>query len=105
MMLVNIIQHRGTVGIFNYRMFVKESNIKKLSFNLHNNFYDESSLVLCNNGSFWSSFYSVLLILKYFVSKNNEYEGVSIFVFILIQLWVGIWLYTLVNFSQWRCGS
>ena len=33
-MPVNIIQYQGTLGIFNYRIFVKEANFKKLSLNL-----------------------------------------------------------------------
>ena len=33
-MSVNIIQYRGTVGIYSYRIFVRESNINKLSLTL-----------------------------------------------------------------------
>ena len=36
---------------FNYRISVKESNVK-LSLNLHNNFYNDNNLVLCNSGLF-----------------------------------------------------
>ena len=95
-MPVNIIQHRGTVGIFNYRMFVKEYNIVKISLSLHNNVYNESSLVLCNNGLFCLLLLSVLLLLRHFLSKNTKYRGVSIFLFTLICSWVGTWLYTLM---------
>ena len=57
-MPVNIVQYRGTVGILDYRIFVKESNIKKLSLSLHNNFCNDSALVLCNDGFFYYYFFS-----------------------------------------------
>ena len=88
-MPADIIQYRGTLGIFNHRMFVKESNIIKLSLNLHNNFCYDSALVLCNNGLFCLLFLSVLLLLKHFVSKITKYRGVLIFLFTLIHSWVG----------------
>ena len=92
-MPVNIIQYRGAVGIFNCSMFVKESNIKKIALNLNDNFYNDSALVVCNNGLFGLLFLSVLLFLKHFASKSAKYR-VSIFLFTLIHSWVGIWLYT-----------
>ena len=94
MMLVNIIQYRGTVRIFNYRIFVKESSIIKVSLNFYNNFHIDSALVLCNNGSFWLLLFSVLLLLKRCVSGSAKYRGASIFVIILVQIWVGVWLCT-----------
>ena len=87
-MPVNIVQYRGAVVIFNRSIFVKESNIKKIALNLNNNFYNDSALVVCNNGLFGLLFLSVLLFLKHFVSKSAKYRGVS------ILSWVGIWLYT-----------
>ena len=69
------------VGIYNYRIFVKELNIKKLSLNLHNNFLNDSTLILCNNGLFCFLFIFVLLLLKHFVSKSTKYRGVAIFLF------------------------
>ena len=76
--------------------FIKESNIKKLLLNVHNNFCNDSVLVLCNIGLFWLLFLSVLLLLKHFVSKGTKYRDVSIFLFTLIHSWVGVWLYALV---------
>ena len=67
-----IIQYRGTAEIFTYRIFIKESNIKKLSLNLHNNFCNDSAQVLCNNGLFCLLFLSVLILLKQFVSKSTK---------------------------------
>ena len=64
-MLFNIIQYRGTVGIFNYGVFVKESNIEKLSLNLHNISYNDSALGLCNNGLFYLLFLFVWVIFKH----------------------------------------
>ena len=92
-MPVNIIQYRGAVGIFNCSMFVKESNIKKIALNLNDKFYNDSALVVCNNGLFGLLFLSVLLFLKHFASKSAKHH-VSIFLFTLIHSWVGIWLYT-----------
>ena len=46
------------MGILDYRIFVKESNIKKLSLSLHNNFCNDSALVLCNDGFFDYYFFS-----------------------------------------------
>ena len=95
-MSVNIIQYRRTVGIFSYRTFVKESNIKKLSLNLHNNFCNNRAFVLFNNSLFCSLFLSVSLVLKDFVSESTKYRDAWILLFTLTHSWVGIWLYTLV---------
>ena len=70
-------------------MFAKESNIKKISLNLHNSFCNGSALVLCYNGLFCLLFLSVLLLLKHFVLKSTKYRGVAIFLS-LIHLWVEI---------------
>ena len=93
------------LGIFNYRIFVKESNIMKRSLNLHNNFGNDCALVLCNNGLFCLLFLSVLLLLKHFVSKITKYRGVLIFLFTLIHSWVGNMAAYPCDISRWRCGS
>ena len=93
------------VGIFNYRVFVKESNIMKLSLNLHSNFCNDSALVLCNNGLFCLLVLSVLLLLKHFVSKITKYQGALIFLFTLIHSWVGNLAAYPCGFSKWRYGS
>ena len=61
--------------------FVKESNIKRLFLNLHNNFYRDSALVLSNNDLLCLLFF-ILLLLKHSVSKIIKYRGVWIFLFI-----------------------
>ena len=95
-MPINIVQYRRAMWIFNYRIFVKESIINKLSLNLHNNFCNDNTLVFCNNALFCLLFLSVLLLLTNFVSISTKYQGVSIFLFTLMRSWIGIWLYTLM---------
>ena len=93
------------IGVCNYRIFVKESNIMKISLNLHNNFCNDSALVLCNNGLFCLLFLSVLLLLKHFVPKITQYRGAPIFLFTLIHSWGGNLVAYPCDFSRWRCGS
>ena len=95
-MPVNIIHYPGKVRIFNYRIFVKETNSKKLSLNL-------VCIITLVMTVLWSYviivcllFLFVLVLLKHFVSKSAKYRGVSNFLFTLILSWVGIWLHTLM---------
>ena len=74
---------------------MKETNIKKLSLNLHNKLCNDSALVLNNNGLFCLLFLFVKLLLKP-VSKSTKCRDVSNVLFLLIHSWVGSWLNTLM---------
>ena len=94
-LLYSAVSTQGTAGMFNYRIYVKETNIKKLSLNLHNKFCNDSALVLSNNGLFCLLFLFVKLLLKP-VSKSTKCRDVSNVLFLLIHSWVGSWLNTLM---------
>ena len=102
-MPADIIEYRGILGVFKYKIFVKESNIMKLSLNLHNNFCYDSALFLCNYGLFSLLFLSVLLLLKHSVSKITQYRGAPIFLFTLIHSWVGNLTAYPCDFSAYPC--
>ena len=95
-MPVNLIQYRGTVGIFNSQHFVFDLKHKIQSLLIHS-----CSHVFSHYACFFRNsvllflFLALSLILKFNSCKRSNNSCVSPFLVVIIKAWLATWFYSL----------
>ena len=96
-MPVNLIQYRGTVGIFNSQLFVFDLKHESWSSRnrSHSNVFSHYTCFFCNSVLLFL-FFAVFLILKLSSCKRSNNSPVSLFLVAVIKTWLVTWFYSLL---------
>ena len=96
-MPVNLIQYRGTVGIFNSQHFVFDlkHKIQSLLIHSHRNVFSHYACFFRNSVLLFL-FLAVFLILKLNSCKRSNNSRVSPFLVVIIKTWLATWFYSLL---------
>ena len=96
-MLINLIQYRGTVGIFNRQHFVFDlkHKIQSLLIHSHSHFFSHYACFFRNSVLLFL-FLAVFLILKLNSCKRSNNSRVSPFPVVIIKTWLATWFYSLL---------
>ena len=96
-MPVNLIQYRGTVGIFNSQHFVFDLKHKIQSLLIHSHSHVFSHYAcFFRNSVLLFLFLAVFLILKLNSCKRSNNSRVSSFLVVIIKTWLATWFYSLL---------
>ena len=96
-MLINLIQYRGTMGIFNKQHFVFDLKYKIQSLLIHSHSHIFSHYAcLFRSSALLFLFLAVFLILKLNSCKRSKNSRVSPFLVVIIQTWLATWFCSLL---------